>query len=380
MEAFLARLPPCPDHLAGTGVVVAAGGVGYLVNAWVAVTMLRHHGCRLPVEVWHLGPAEMPPLFPPLFDRLGARCIDAHEQTAPFPVGPLRGWAIKPYAVLASRFRQVLLLDADNVPAADPTFLFDTAQFLETGAIFWPDRSHFALVSGARLTPDHPVWAVTGLEPRGDPAFESGQLCVDKVRCWRALGLTVWMNEQHEFWYRLLYGDKDTFHIAWRKTDTGWAMPARPPAVLGGCVLSHHDFDDRVIFQHRYADKWRLDGGNLAVPGFRNEDLCRAAIAGLRAHVLSELAPGPRGSDEVSGRWSWSRVGHPTRSIELRPDGLIGAGARRDARLWRGEPGAITLLGDDLAAQRFTLVSSGGRRVGLAADASTLRPAGAAAC
>jgi len=378
MEAFLARIPPYPDAFSGTGVVIAAGGIGYLTNAWVAVRMLRHHGCRLPIEVWYAGPAEMPPLFPPLFARLGARCIDAHDQAAAFAVAPLRGWAIKPHAVLASRFRQVLLLDADNVPAVDPTFLFDTPQFRETGAIFWPDRSESAMVGGARLTHEHPVWALSGLDHRGDPSFESGQVCMDKLRCWRALRLTVWMNEHSEFWYRFLYGDKDTFHVSWRKADTAWAMPVRLPDVLGGCVLSHHDFSDRVIFQHRHGDKWRLDGANVAVPGFRNEDLCRAAIAEIRTLVLSELALGPRdaGAESLAGRWSWSRLGHPTQILELRSDGLIGSGASRAARLWQGEARGLTLLGDDLGvAQRFTVVSSGPRRMGLAADASTLCPA-----
>lgn len=34
---------------------------------------------------------------------------------------------------------QVLLLDADTVPLLDPTQLFSLPQYLEAGALFWPD-------------------------------------------------------------------------------------------------------------------------------------------------------------------------------------------------------------------------------------------------
>jgi hypothetical protein len=278
--------------------------------------------------------------------------------------------------VLACRFRQVLLLDADNVPVVDPTFLFQTPELRETGAVFWPDRPEPVTVRAARLTREHPVWALTGLEPRGDPSFESGQLCVDKSRCWRALRLTVWMNEHAAFWYRFLYGDKDTFHVAWRKAGAAWSMPARPPTVLQGCAFAQHDFEDRVIFQHRHGDKWRLDGANIPIADFQHEDRCRAAIAHVRAHVLAAIPAGPRDTSAQGfcGRWLWSRQAQPTRLVELRPDGLIGAGADRSARLWRGDRGGLSLLGDDLAvSQHFTLVPRGPRPLGLAADASMLR-------
>jgi hypothetical protein len=42
----------------------------------------------------------------------------------------------------------VLYLDSDNVPAQDPSFLFDATEYERTGALFWPD---FWLVFGQMI-------------------------------------------------------------------------------------------------------------------------------------------------------------------------------------------------------------------------------------
>ncbi len=38
----------------------------------------------------------------------------------------------------------ILYLDADNLPIADPTYLFAAQGFRETGAVFWPDMASTA--------------------------------------------------------------------------------------------------------------------------------------------------------------------------------------------------------------------------------------------
>jgi hypothetical protein len=42
-----------------------------------------------------------------------------------FPHPSLGGWQLKPYSIVHCPFREVLFLDADNVPLRDPTFLFE---------------------------------------------------------------------------------------------------------------------------------------------------------------------------------------------------------------------------------------------------------------
>jgi hypothetical protein len=375
MEAFIERLPSCPEGFAGAGVVIAAGGLAYLVNAWVVVKLLRQRGCGLPIEVWHLGPEEMPEPLARLFRTSGVACVDAHERFAKQPVRQVRGWALKPYAALASRFRHVLLLDADNVPTLDPSFLLETPQYREHGALFWPDRGDGVGIEGGLLRANHPIWPLTGLAFWGDPSFESGQVCVDKVRCWRELRLALWMNEHADFWYRFLYGDKDTFQIAWRKLGTPWAMPSTNPSPGDERVFWQVDFDGRVLFQHRHGDKWRLDGGNPAIPGFVDEDVCRAAIDELRRPLFDELGVGDAEVHPpvAPGSWLWTRVGRRPRVVRFAPGGFVDAGQEKAARLWRARAGELEVLGDDLAVSgRFRFAPHARRWLGLGADGAML--------
>lgn len=205
-----------PEALEGRGIVIPAGGPIYLTCAWVCVRMLRYVGCTLPVEIWHLGPEEMPEKVRWLLEPLGVRTVDATVVRRTHPARRLDGWPLKPYAIMHSGFREVLMLDADNVPIVDPTFLFETPDFHRRGAIFWPDYQ--------RLSPHRSIWRMTGVPYRDEPEFESGEIVVDKARCWKPLALTMWMNEFGDFFYRHMHGDKETFHMAWRKLRHPYAM------------------------------------------------------------------------------------------------------------------------------------------------------------
>jgi hypothetical protein len=186
----------------------------------------------------------------------------------------LGGFELKPYALRYTRFREVLLLDADNVPVVDPTFLFDTPEYRRTGAIFWPDY------------PDHPVpvwvWQFCGIATPDTVTFETGQIVLDKARCWSALELCVWYNEHSDFFYSHVYGDKETFHLAFRKLDLPYNMPTTPALALDG-TMCQHDFEGRRIFQHRNRAKWSVTGNNQRVRGFRHEAACLVYLRQLRA-------------------------------------------------------------------------------------------------
>jgi hypothetical protein len=192
-----------------------------------------------------------------------------------FPARILHGWELKSYAILHSKFQEVLLLDADNVPVVNPEFLFDTPQFRATGAIFWPDYA------SARSEKSKIIWRSCGGRRPREREFETGQVVVDKERCWPALCLTAWLNENSDFYYQYIHGDKETFHVAFRKMRKTYSLVDKPIRALQG-IMCQHDFQGRRIFQHRNSHKWELFAANRHVEDFWFEEQCLDYISQLR--------------------------------------------------------------------------------------------------
>ena len=272
-DSFLQRLVPYCGNFHGRGIVICAGGVKYFTCAWVCINMLRRLGCRLPIQVWYQGKREMSPEMVEILGSLGARCVDALALRRRHPVRLLGGWPLKAYAMVHTSFREILFLDADNVPVRNPEYLFESPAYQSHGAVFWPDYGR------------HPradvIWRSCGvLRPR-EPEFESGQMLVDKARCWTALQLSLWFNENADFYYRHLHGDKETFHLAFAKLGSSYALVPHPIHPLEG-TMCQHDFEGRRLFQHRNLLKWRFHGPNKRVPDFCHEADCLRDLERLR--------------------------------------------------------------------------------------------------
>ena len=254
----------------GRGIVVSAGG-RLLPGAYVALRSLRRVGCTIPVEIWHLGPAELPRAsLCTLFERQGVTFVDAHQVAREHGRTIGGGWQNKPFSILFSHFAEVLLLDADNMALQDPSRLFDDEAYLKTGALLWPD---FPQRPGSRWSLRPEVWALLGLAERTGVELESGQLVFDKRKTWRALSVALHMNEHSDFWYRYSYGDKDTFTLAFAVTDTPATVVGKGPVHLQRGVRIHFAPDGREIFQH--CRKWTMPpAANWPMLGYRLEPLC----------------------------------------------------------------------------------------------------------
>ena len=357
-RSALAKVPPFPDSMHGRGIVICAGAGRLFANAWVCLRMLRRAGCDLPIQFWHLGESEMDERMRQLVAEYNVECVDAEQVRELFPARILNGWELKPYAIVHSPFRQVILLDADNVPLCNPEFLLDTPQFQEHGAIFWPDFG--------RLEQSRTIWHVCDVDYRDEPEFESGQLVVDKERCWAALNLTMHYNEHSDFYYLHVHGDKETFHLAFHRVGKSYAMPSRGIDALDA-TMCQHDFEGRRIFQHRNMDKWHYNGSNRRIRGFIDEDACRQFLADLRdrwnGRILWNDSPTTFEDfiiKRVAGNlFDYVRVGVDSREVELRADRTIGRGSERMERAWTvltvGGQISLVLHGEDSPTCRLVL-------------------------
>jgi hypothetical protein len=224
---FAATLtPPRLTYPRERGIVIAGGGLKYFPSVWVGVNLIRHFGCTLPIQLWHLGKGEIDPYLRRLLKPLGVECVDAREVEKEHPCRILCGWELKPFATLHSPFEEVLFLDADCGPCRDVTEVFAWPEYLDKGAVFWPDYACWQLKRDVWEIFDVPEVAARW---QGEVAFESGQHVVNKNRCWRELRMALWYAEHSDFVFRVVYGDKECFHLGWRKLGSDYAMPAKAP-------------------------------------------------------------------------------------------------------------------------------------------------------
>lgn len=100
----------------------------------------KSYNSTLPAEVFHF-PSESPSDAQVAeFASLGAR-VTSLEALDKAGGGRTKSFHLKGGALVAAtkRFDEVLMLDSDNIPVRDPAFLFNSVEFRELGAVFWPD-------------------------------------------------------------------------------------------------------------------------------------------------------------------------------------------------------------------------------------------------
>lgn len=257
------NIPPAPQFPIERGIVICGGGWRFFPSVYVTVRIIRHTGCQLPISVWYLGDrGEFDPRMAETLREYGVGWIDGNaawrdrrglaiRRANLDQPGTEAGWAMKPFAAAFAPFREVIFLDADCYPVYDPCEFMAHPEFQRVGAAFWPDRAPLEVGQYARFGVD--------VLPKDCHGFESGQFIVDKGRHWGPLWLTCWLNAYSEYTYRHMYGDKDTFNVAWHALGKEYCLPTRRPG-WARHSFTHRDFAGRILFVHRTQDKFKMFG------------------------------------------------------------------------------------------------------------------------
>jgi len=250
-KEFAKKIPKYKNKFKGKGIVYTAGGLRYTTCAIVSISMLRETGCKLPVELWYLG-NELSQDVIETFKSLDVVCRNFLE------IGKvnLTGYMLKPLAIINSSFEEVLFIDADNNCVSDPTDLFDCAQYLESGALFWPDYW--------KTSKNNSIWSIIDTKTYDVPEQESGQIIVNKRKCWKELELCLHFNKLGMYYYQIIHGDKDTFKFAWLALKSPFNMIQYPVGSCGymlggyffGTTMVQHHPNGKVLFLHRNLLKW----------------------------------------------------------------------------------------------------------------------------
>ncbi|KAH3761484.1 alpha-glycosyltransferase family 71 protein [Pelomyxa schiedti] len=269
----LVRLPAPFAAGAGVssrGIVLSCGGRYFpLCLGNLRLLVLVHRVC-VPIEVWYAAEElsdiqKEDIMMLTKYGDIRLRSLNGIAEMYDRAIGGLqrggtnvghKGFHMKVMAILCSNFTNILYLDADNTPGRDPTYLFDTPEFINTGAIFWPDMYG--------ISEESAVWQVMGVPFVDMWAQESGQLVVDKSRVWRQLLLVGFMNQRQDFYYSMVNGDKDTFLFSWIATQTPYHMIRWPPSPAGvindygefcGNSFVQYDTTGQLLFIHAVGAK-----------------------------------------------------------------------------------------------------------------------------
>jgi len=370
-RSFIKTLRPLENPGKGRGIVICGGGLKYFPSLWITLNQLRRVGCGLPIQVWYMGDSEFDPYMRRILHPLDVEFIDAHKVREKHPVRIMAGWELKPYSVLHSSFKEVMFLDSDSLPLRDPSYLFESPEFKKYGAIFWPDFPSwnekidwpaFGLkkpdIPEAHIGDPHMVHHP--IEEGRDPPLESGQSFIDKAIAGEELQLTHWWCQHSDYCFgKLMNGDNHACHIAWRLLKSEYALPRFWPGWDGHMILQH-DFQGRVLFEHRTTDKWSLVGNHLGDGSAVSEPFGMAMIANLKKVWKGELwrnkHPLPQETELAAVITNCYRrcCGEENRELELMPDGSIGHGATNNEQHWsvwleNGKP-TLSLSGANLSA------------------------------
>jgi len=249
-ESFPAELKEMgqdESFMRGDGIVYLGGG-RYNQLVLISISMLRALGSKLPVEVIIPKRSDHDiDLCSTILPAYNGKCKIMEDYLPELLTKNLGGFQLKNAALLVSSFKNILYLDADNIPTANPDYLFVNEPFLSKRMIMWPDlwrrstspsfyrvagitynaqhrvRNSFFKTDPKLTSPDGPSFHDC-LGTVADASSETGQMMIDKEAHFSSLILSMYYNYYGpDYYYPLLSqgaageGDKETFIMAAHK-------------------------------------------------------------------------------------------------------------------------------------------------------------------
>ncbi|RGP72406.1 hypothetical protein FLONG3_6802 [Fusarium longipes] len=267
---------------APAGIVIPTGDKTLRFACHLIASLTQIHKTSLPIQVVYAGDGDLSPQGRKKIQQAanGVK-IDMLDVLTVFNDTALKlaegGWAIKPFAALASSYEKVILLDADAVFFQDPLQLLHQDRFNETGVLLFHDRLlwkngfadrqdwwHDQIKHPSPETDKSLVWT-----ERYSEEGDSGIVVVDKSKLDVLLGLihVGWQNSdrvRNEVTYKITYGDKESWWIGFEATGSKYSFSPHYGGIVGwlqgpneekkdevrvcSFVIAHVDQSDRLLW------------------------------------------------------------------------------------------------------------------------------------
>ncbi|KAM3578330.1 hypothetical protein VKS41_009231 [Umbelopsis sp. WA50703] len=239
----------------GSGIVLCAGNNQFRYAVTTIRALREILKSELPIEIFYIDESDLDAMkrvyLETEFHNVRTRDISKVINNKWTKLG---GWAIKPYAILASSFNQVIMMDADVYFFRKPEELLYDRAYLKTGSLFFYDRTLFPdwLKGRDWLLSFLPSYSTQLVRSRwwnlaSSHEQEAGVVVIDKTKSLLGLLSTCKLNDKKErdqVTYKHVHGDKETFWVGFEMVQTPYAFIKSYGAVLGG--LGHKGDASRV--------------------------------------------------------------------------------------------------------------------------------------
>ena len=261
-------------------IVIPTGKKTFRYACHLIVNLRNVLNSKLPIQIVYADNADLPLEYQDFATSLGSD-IETLGVTRVLDDETLQlaqdGWAIKPFALLVSKFEQVMVLDADAVLLQPPEVIFNGhTGYQHSGTLLFHDR---LLWQGA-FKDRHAWWEkelkhhIPSTALNKSLVFnegyaeecDSGMVIMDKSRLPTLLGLLhiCWQNSfkvRKDWTYRMGYGDKESWWFGLELSGTNYTFESHYGAVLGhvrskdesetevcGFTIAHTDEQNKLLW------------------------------------------------------------------------------------------------------------------------------------
>jgi hypothetical protein len=200
------------------GIAMTIGNQRHVDNAYSSLTTLREeHKSTMPVTIFHWGDEVTAEVMKVFETKFGAKFVDLQAQEFALPhkcaekKSKPSGFPLKAMAVYyaQSQFEHMLWLDVDNTLLVAPEALFESEEYKTSGSTFWPD-----FMQGWVNDEIYEVLTEGKHTPAQVADTESGQFLLNTCQHQDVLEYMQALNENTDVVYDQMYGDKDTYRLA----------------------------------------------------------------------------------------------------------------------------------------------------------------------
>lgn len=275
---------PMPGYRPGRSLVTTSYRQE-IPGTWILLSEIRRLDINIPVEVFYRDGelnddeiSEMSKIGP---GQITFKKLKTDVQNFQDRWGNHKGWATKVLAIVESEYAENLWIDCDNVPIRNCIDLFDDAEYLQKGSLFW--RDVYSIDRADQYHSGSAMWQVFDVPSNDGEPIESGQMLLNKPKVWPQISMMLHFTNNSPIYYSF-GGDAECWRMAWQylshksggyharynyhsSKDVPYGMMPYGPfhkgrvnpwgKYGGGTVMVQRDRQGNELFNHRNIDKWR---------------------------------------------------------------------------------------------------------------------------